>query len=205
MIRFDPQMNKGQISEASNNSNNLPSKKPEITFSIPGFRPDYAIYLDEKGTIQIVDSSQGSLIAKLDTYEKYFDQHWHVDSGKFYFIMRSRTYLKSKYLYKFDPQAKCIEHMLGPLKEPHFVKNRLVDFGTGCNEPDDHPSRQKNADGVITIYDLNQPIGERDVKKHILTNGEGGWNCKLSKKTETIIVWCDDGAGEREFPVFDEV
>lgn len=182
-------------------------KPPNIPFSsVEEFQQKYNISVDN-GIISIAEKVTCVLVAALQT-KKEDQRCWdasnpsHVYHGIYYFVLSSNRYT-SKYVYSFDPSKKSIQCRIGPLLNPHFFKNLVVEFGTGFIRQGHHEIFYDGG-GIIMIYDLTHAQGAKEVRKHILNaDSKSGWKGNLDKESQKIYASDLETGGKREFSLSD--
>jgi hypothetical protein len=172
------------------------------------FHQKYSLAVNE-GIISIADRVTRVQIVAFKTkseeqqYRGDFDSA-HMHQGILYFVLSSERYKTAKYVYSFDPDKKLIECIIAPLRNPHFFENLLVEFGSGFNTPGPQ-AYTFNGRGILTIYDLTQARGQREVKKHILEGGSsGGWDGSIDKKRREVCAFDHVTGKELTFPLKEE-
>lgn len=149
---------------------------PAALFRVTG--KEYALSIEDR-MIQI--SENGSLVAVLLCYspEKVrFDRLSYVYNNRFYFCLAGN---RDKDLYVFNSETECIDCLQEGLKDPHFFEDRLVEFGSGCNEKD---LSQDAYEGEIRILDLSS----HKMMQHSLPPNQSGWICSIDRMNKTIVV-----------------
>ncbi len=177
--------------------------------TIEEFHEKYSVNVD-KGIIAVTDKISKLVLADFTTnkdQQQYSDVYnpSHFHNGIFYFVLSSEKYVKAKYVYSFDPSIKTIKCILSPAQDPRFIDSRLVNFGSGFNLPGNQ-LYSFSGTGVITIYDLDCPQGQREVKKHIIKDGSnGGWDGNIDEETKEVTAFDHMTGMKHRFPIFDKV
>ncbi len=178
--------------------------------SLQQFEETYDVVV-ENDLVKIVERTSRLVLSKLSSSsEKKLCIDWsnpsHFDTGIYYFVLSSEKYTKAKYVYSYDLQQKSIKCILAPLHDPHFINHYLVEFGSGFNVPGPQETdfTKWKGEGVITVYDLSQPAGSKEVNKIFVNDGGGsGWDGSIDNG---MIVAFDHVKGTRlEFPLLKKV
>jgi len=177
--------------------------------SLEEFYEKYSIDVEE-GEISVTDRITQLVLTKYMTKkdEKQCSDYCnpsHFYNGVYYFVLSSERYTKAKYVYSYDLDKQSIKYILAPLTNPHFIQNLLVEFGSGFNTPGDQTYTHFNGTGVIRIFDLTRPQGQREIKKHFVEGGCGGWDGSIDEESKEICAF-DHVTGEtKTFPLFNKV
>lgn len=157
--------------------------------------------------IEVAQTANHAVLVRFFCKEKQcidFRNYTHVNNGIFYFVLSESEHKKAKYVYSFDSKDKSIHSILGPLQNPHFIRDRLIEFGSGFIQPGSQESSIlfKTGEGIITVYDLTQRAGQKMMQKFFVKKGGGfGWDGEIDKKANQIIAF-DHVLGTRiEFPI----
>ena len=199
MIRIDT-----KATQVSNQSNI--EFKP--VSSLEEFDEKYSVGLD-KGIISLTERTTKLVLTKFSTKKEDrcidYANPSHFYEGIYYSVLSSEKYPNAKYVYNCDPNQSSIKCIFYPLTNPHFIKNLLVNFGTGFTTPGPQ-SYDHSGTGVITVYDLTIQQGKKEIKKIFVEDGGcGGWDGSIDEESEEIVAF-DHVRGTRlTFSVFDRV
>ena len=179
--------------------------------SLEEFNQKYSVDVVE-GIILVTDRINNCVLKKYTT-KKEEDQFsdWeapHFHNGIFYFVLSSHRYTRAKYVYSFDPNKQSINSMLGPLRNPNFIENLLVEFGSGFTTPGEQivETGMRNGEGIIKIYDLHRSQGQREIRKIFVKDGAGyGWDGGIDEEKKEITAFDHVTGTDYKFPIFDKV
>lgn len=182
----------------------------EYYVSVERFSPtnDYQDFLKYPTVIQVAETANNVVLAKLALktglcINQCIDSRndTHVNNGIIYFVLSEAVYKQGKYVYSFDPEKKSIQRLLGPLNNPNFFQNRVIEFGDGFIQPGFYVLNtfMRTGRALIKIYALPEA---KMIKQYPLTEGTGdGWQGSIDEKTNQVIAF-DHVLGKRfEFPI----
>jgi hypothetical protein len=201
MIQSVPTSNSMEAHSQNSNANDFTPVS-----SLEEFEQMYSVKVDA-GIVSVTDLTNKLVRSKLDTKKvdrciDYGDPT-HFHDGIYYFVLSSEKYINAKHVYSYNQNQNSIKCIFSPLTNPHFIKNRLVNFGSGFTSPGPQHYNHSGT-GVITVYDLTIQQGKKEIKKIFVKDGSnGGWDGSI--ENEEIHAF-DHVTGEiREYPIFDKV
>jgi hypothetical protein len=168
----------------SDKSTLVKKRDPVETFSFPDER-SYSVYI-EYGTLEICDQDGTSFHGYKDRVLRI--EKTYMLGEKFYMALRlehSNAYM----VCCFDRKKGGIETILRA-EDPHFLENRLIDFGTGCNKM---PGGLTSGNGcVVFVYDLESE-SLKEINKIIKRSGN--WSAWVDEENKKIVLQDQFGHG----------
>ncbi len=174
---------------------------PGIFFTIRDTK--YMMRLKER-KIEIVDPHR-EVIASTSQKGDYHKGRSTTLGDAHYFIFESKRSERCNYVYSFNQTTHKLTCILSPLQDPHFVGDRVVEFGSGCNEePPYGPTFGAAYGGIkaaIRIFDLTLPQGHKEVKHHVIESPAGPWKCWIDPQEK--MIHATNKATSQVFPIFE--